>query len=99
MGARFVVRLMFEWGGGCLSAGNDAAFDAFDLGPIEDRLPLSPATRQRLGEGSAWHDGSLDWVYPPDPSPWPPAERERFANAAAKLLADVRAELGAELEV
>ncbi len=43
---RYHVRLMFEWRGGTLWGGNDAAYDAFDVGPIEDELPLSDATRQ-----------------------------------------------------
>lgn len=61
MPKRFVVRLMFEWGGGCLWCGNDAALAAFDIGPIEDQLPLSPAIRNRLTELSKWHDKALDW--------------------------------------
>jgi hypothetical protein len=40
MGARFAVPLMLEWGGGCLWGGNDAARERFDVGPIEDVLPL-----------------------------------------------------------
>ena len=95
----FAVRLMFEWGGGCLWGSNDTARVAFDVGPIEDVLPLSPRTRQRLIELTTWHDGSLDWEYPPDPSPWSPQERERFEWAAAETLAVVRLELGPEFEV
>jgi hypothetical protein len=99
MGARFVVRLMFEWGGGCLWCGNDAALERFDVGPIEARLPLTPGTRRRLQELSAWHDGALNWDYPPDPSPWSAGERERFEQAAGEALSAVRAELGPEFEV
>jgi hypothetical protein len=98
-GARYVVRLMFEWGGGCLWCGNEAALSAFDVGPIEDRLPLSAATRGRLAELSAWHDGSLNWESPSDPGPWSPAEEERFERAAAEVLAAVRSEIGEEFEV
>jgi hypothetical protein len=99
MKARYAVRLMFEWGGGTLWCGNDAARAAFDVGNIEDVLPLSPGTRQRLMELSAWHDGALNREYPPDPSPWSAEERERFESAAAELLAVVRSELGPEFEV
>jgi hypothetical protein len=99
MEARYVVRLMFEWGGGCLWCGNDAARAAFDVGPIEDVLPLSPGTRQRLTELSVWHDESLNPEYPPDPSPWSADERTRFESAAAELLNVVRSELGPEFEV
>ena len=82
--ARYHLRLMFEWGGGCLWCGNDAAREAFDVGSVEDRLPLSDATRRRLEELSGWHDTSLDWNDPAAPGPWPASESERFDRAAAE---------------
>jgi hypothetical protein len=99
MDARYVIRLMFEWGGGCLWCGNDAARDRFGVGPVEEQLPLTLDTRRRLEELSAWHDGALNLDYPPDPSPWSAAERERFEPAAREVLSVVRAELGPEFEV
>jgi hypothetical protein len=85
VGARYVVRLMLEWGGGCLWCGNDAARDRFDVGPIEDRLPLSAETRRRLAALSAWHDTALNWDYPPDPGPWTAEASERFERAAGEV--------------
>lgn len=99
MGARYIVRLMFEWGGGCLWCGNDTGLAGFGVGPVEDRLPLSQETRQRLTELSAWHDRALNWDNPQGPGPWSAAERERFERAAAELLRVVRAELGLDFEV
>ena len=99
MGPRYVVRLMFEWGGGVLWCGDDAARERFGVGPIEDLLPLSAATRERLEELSAWHDGALDWDDPAGPSPWGPEEEERFRRAAREVLEVVRRELGLEFEV
>jgi len=99
MGARFEIRLMFEWGGGCLWCGNDPTCEHFGVGPIEDWLLLTPHTRGRLQELSAWHDGALNWDYPPDPGPWSAAERERFERAAGEVLSVLRAELGPEFEV
>jgi hypothetical protein len=99
MPARYVVRLMFEWGGGCLWCGNDAARQAFDVGSIEDRLPLSAETLRRLDELSVWHDTSLDWDDPASPGPWRPEEFERFDAAAAEILARIRAELGPDFQV
>lgn len=97
---RFRIKLMFEWGGGgCLWCDNDAALAAFDVGPIEDRLPLSEETRRRLDELSAWHDTALNWDYPPDPGPWTPEEEARFERAAAEILEQVRAELGPAFQV
>ena len=99
MDTTFAVRLMFEWGGGCLWCGNDDACDAFDVGLVEEQLPLSTATRQRLIELTAWHDSALDWEYPPDRSPWSVEERVQFERAAAEVLTVIRLELGSEFEV
>lgn len=99
MPPRYVVRLMFEWGGGCLWCGSDAAREAFDVGPIDERLPLSAQTRRRLEELSVWHDTALDWDDPAGPSLWTPDESARFDHAAAGILERIRAELGADFEV
>ena len=99
MREHFVLRLMFEWGGGCLWCGNDAARDRFGVGPVEDRLPLTPQTRRRLPELSVWHDGALNQEYPPDPGAWSAAERQRFEQAAGELLAAVQGELGSDFDV
>jgi hypothetical protein len=90
---------MFEWGGGCLWCGNDAARAQFDVGAIEDRLPLSSQTRRRLDELSEWHDQSLNWAYPPDPGPWTAEEYMRFEQAAQELLVVIQSELGPTFEV
>jgi hypothetical protein len=90
---------MFAWGGGCLWCGNDAARDAFDVGPVEDRLALSAGTRKRLEELSVWHDTALDWDDPAGPSAWTPDEDARFDHAASEILERIRQELGREFEV
>jgi hypothetical protein len=97
--ARYHLRLMFEWGGGCLWCGNDAALRAFDVGHVEDQLALSDETRARLEALSTWHDTSLDWDDPAGPGPWTPGEYEDFEKAAGEVLARIRAELGSEFRV
>jgi hypothetical protein len=99
MPPRYHIRLMFEWGGGCLWCRNDAAFAAFGIGHIEDLLPLSAETRRRLEELSEWHDTSLDWDDPAGPGPWPPDEYERFEAAAGDILDCIRRELGPDFQV
>lgn len=88
------LRLFFEWGGGALWCGNEAALQRFDVGPVEEKLPLSNAIRRRLEDMTAWHDTALDWDNPSGPSPWSKAEDEKFAEAAARLFDDLRQELG-----
>lgn len=99
MPPKYVLRLMFEWRGGTLWCGNEAALRAFDVGNVEDQLPLSKETMQRLEELSTWHDTSLDWDDPAGPSPWTPEEYARFELAAQEVLQTVRAELGPDFEV
>jgi hypothetical protein len=99
MPPRYRVRLMFEWRGGSLWCDNDAACDAFGVGPIEDQLPLSAGTRMRLDELTRWHDTSLDWDDPAGPRLWHPAEDERFDQAAGEMLTTIRAELGPDFQV
>jgi hypothetical protein len=100
MMARYRLRYFFEPGANiCFWAANDAARERFGY-PIDSRtLPLAENTWRRLYFLASWYDTSIDWNYPPDPSPWDHAERERFNNEAQKLLAVVREELGSDFEV
>jgi hypothetical protein len=93
------LKLLFEWGGGALWPLDDATRERFGSGPLDDVLPLSPECRENLETLGAWHDQSLDWSYPPDPSPWTEAESERFEAAVLPLLDELRRELGAGFEV
>jgi hypothetical protein len=99
MTPRYVLRLMFEWGGGTLWCGNDAALAAFDVDYVEDKLPLSDELRDRLEELSRWHDTSLDWNDPAGPGPWSAEENERFEQAASDVLERLRAHLGPDFRV
>ena len=95
----YKLKLMFEWGGGCLWGANDETSRRFGVGPLEDALPISEATRRRLEELTVWHDESLNWDYPPDPGPWSLDEYERFDLAARRILEKIRSDLGAEFDV
>lgn len=88
------LRLMFEWGGGCIWAGDDATRSTYGVGPIEDFLPLADETRGKLGEMTAWHDLSLNWEYPRDPGPWDAHEYERFEATAIAMRDHLQRELG-----
>ena len=101
--ATYKLRFFFEWGGGCLWPGNDAARWDFDFGPFDllepCPLPLSAAVRERCRKLAEWHDTSLNWEYPPDPGQWRQPECDRFNAAAAELLAEIRRELGPAFSV
>ena len=88
------LRLMFEWGGGCIWAGDDTTRDKYGVGPIEDSLSLTDATRKKLADITAWHDLSLNWEYPPDPGPWNAHEYERFEVTALAMRDHLQSELG-----
>lgn len=93
------IRLFFEWGGGVLWCGNDIARQRFDVGPVEDRLPLPQEIRERLVMMTEWHDTALDWGNPLGPSPWSKQEDVRFSAAAKQLFEDIRRELGPSYEL
>src|SRR3954466_11176118 len=93
------MRLMFEWGGGCIWSGDEASRRAIGVGAIEEKLKLSESLRPRLAELSEWHDEALNWDSPTEASPWTTEERQRFEAAATEVLARLRAELGSNFEV
>lgn len=99
MSRAYRIRLMFEWGGGSLWCGNEAASKKFDVGPVEDKLLLSNTVLERLNALSQWHDTALNWEYPPDPGPWSPDEYAKFEAEALAFLSELQAELGPDFEV
>ncbi|MBY4730331.1 hypothetical protein [Cupriavidus pauculus] len=94
MTEKYRLRLMFEWRGGCIWAGDDATRNTYGIGPIEDLLPLADETRRKLAEMTAWHDLSLNWEYPPDAGPWDAHEYERFEATAIVMRDRLQQELG-----
>jgi hypothetical protein len=97
--SKYRLRLMFEWGGGCLWCDNEAAREAFDVGPIEDILSLSSGVLHRLSELSEWHDGVLNKDYPADPGPWNREDYITFEKAAIEILGRIQEELGTDFYV
>ncbi|MFH8371019.1 hypothetical protein [Streptomyces sp. NPDC018031] len=63
------------------------------------RLPIGPALREEPARLCAWFQSSVDWTYPPGPSPWSGEQRERFDRQADAALASLRRELGDEWTV
>jgi hypothetical protein len=96
---RYRLRLEFEWGGGCLWCDSYAARERFDVGPVEEQLPLPKELLARLDELSRWHDQALDWSDPPAPSPWSQEESNAFDSAAQIVLGQLRSALGDEFVI
>ena len=97
--AMYKLKLMFEWGGGSIWCDDDATRQKFDVGPIEDKLPLSPEIFNKLNKLSEWHDGMMDWSDPAAPSPWPSSEFDRFEAQVLTFFHDLKAELGSTFDV
>jgi hypothetical protein len=98
--AKYRLRYYFDAGAGvCLWAANDAARERFGY-PIDAKeLPLPENTWRRVLHLCYWYDTCIDWAYPPDPSPWDAAERDRFCADAQKSLAILREQLRPEFEI
>jgi hypothetical protein len=93
------LRLMFDWGGGCLWCAGAPTLKALGVGPVEKTLPLPQAPRDRLDAFSARHDTALNWLSPADPGPWAARDHARFDAAARALLADLTQALGPEYDL
>lgn len=62
-------------------------------------LPISPALRAELARLSERYQSSIDWKYPPNPSPWSGQEQQLFKEQARAALESLREELGEEWKV
>ncbi|MCF3106257.1 hypothetical protein IPZ58_32490 [Streptomyces roseoverticillatus] len=59
-----------------------------------ERLPISTAMRTELARLCEWYRSSIDWEYPPDPSPWTEEQWTLFRQQADAALDALRQELG-----
>ena len=97
---RYVLRYFFDPGSNiCLWSANDAAREQFDYPVCLHDLGLPENLERRVIYLMAWFDTSLDWEYPPNPSPWTETERTRFREASQHLLSLLREQLGSEFEI
>jgi hypothetical protein len=96
----YKLRFSFDPGSGiCLWSENGLARDRFGY-PVElDSLELSASVKRKAEELIGRFDTSVDWSYPPAPSPWSKMERERFKVEAAGLLHSLQECLGDGFEI
>ena len=90
----YVLRFFDDYGSGWLWAGNDAAFAAFDVGLVDDKLPLSPATRAESAALSDLHAATLNMADPMSPLPLSAAFCTDFNTRTRALFAAMQADLG-----
>lgn len=91
-----VLRFFDDYGSGWLWAGDDAAFAAFDVGPLDDRLipQLAPATLAEARALSALNADTLNMDDPMTPLPLTPAFCAAFNARVAALFVQMQADLG-----
>lgn len=63
------------------------------------QLPIDENLQRRIHYVAAWYDTSIDWIYPPNPTPWQPGELKRFEPSVDLLLAGLRKALEGEFEI
>ena len=68
------------------------------------RLPwkILPLPEELIAAGNelmTWFDTSIDWDYPAGPTPWSPAEREKFLAASNAYYSSLNAAIGTEYEL
>jgi hypothetical protein len=102
---KYILRFFFEYGaGGCLWSHNEAAYNDFGYGPIDQRIldetgKLSPPTLQLI---EALDNRSADYLnkdYPPDPSLWRQADCDVFNAQVDGLIENLVLELGEEFQI
>lgn len=98
--SKYFLRFFFDAGAGtCLWSGDQLTKEKFG-NPIDiSKLPLDESIRRRVMYLSDWYDTSIDWSYPPNPSPWDVQEKKQFEDAVQEFLIDVRQALFPDFEV
>ena len=98
---KYKIRFFFDWGTDCcLWSGNDAAEKQFGCGAIGyDKYNVSDELTQTLEKMADEYQSSLNWDYPPDPSPWSKEKKNEFMIRAKTAYDKLTKELGSNYEV
>lgn len=98
----YKINFWFEWGAddASLWCGDQKTRNRFDVGPISfDKLGLSEGLQNALRALGEEYQDSLDWNYPPDPSPWTQEHKDDFLRRAEEVYHRLVLELGEDYEV
>ena len=96
---KYILKYWFEYGGICLWSVNDSAKNKFGYAIDNDKLPVSKSLINELYALEEEYQSSLDWEYPPDPSPWTLEQKQDFKNRANLTYLKLLSELGSDFEV
>ncbi len=98
----YKINFWFEWGldTACLWCGDQITRDHFGVGPIAfEKLGLSEDLQNALRALGDEFQDSLDWDYPPDPSPWTQEHKYDFLRRSEEVYHRLVSELGGNYEV
>ncbi|MDO5706981.1 MAG: hypothetical protein Q4G49_18170 [Paracoccus sp. (in: a-proteobacteria)] len=94
-----VLRFFFDYGAGCLWAGDAKTRDLLDVGPVDRKLPLSVPVREQTDRILSAHACYLNPLYPPDPSLWSQSLCDRFNADVDSLILNLRQEIGEDYDI
>ena len=96
----FHLKFMFEYGGIYTCIWNVEPTDKYYGCPMPlEELPLSDGLKADIVQLCEEFQTSLDWAYPPDPSPWTEEHRRDFSKRARAVFERTVAELGDAFEL
>jgi hypothetical protein len=95
----FRILYWFEYGGPCMWAMDDVTKEKYGYPIHADSLPLSKEVIKEIISLEKEYQSSLDWDYPPDPSPWTEEQKLDFLLRAQKLYYVMQRELGPDFEI
>ena len=97
--AKYKLRFFFEYGHGCLWTVGEESWNTFGNPANLEKLHLSESLRNKLQQLEEKFQTSLNWDYPPDPSPWRQDVCDAFNAEVVETFDEIVKELGAEFEV
>jgi len=97
---KYKLRFFFDCGSGiCVWAENEIAQKKYGYPVANDMLPISKALANELDSLVIEYDDSIDWEYPPNPSPWTEEQIIDFSNRVNVAYIELCKELGPNYEV
>lgn len=97
--AKYTLHFWFEWLGPCLWGADEETKKKFGYAVDLSILPITEELRNHLIELRDEHDESLNWEYPPDPSPWTSQQKSHFLKRTEEAYKRLCSELGEEFQI